>query len=187
MQENEYDHIKDYVKNSVGDEETQLLISDFAILWNEYEDELYDKGHHIKSIPKMINTLKINGYYSNRIEKLHKKLLDYIKSRNEYDYDKLVNGFNILIKEPVFNSDGSIKHYDDGNIVYQGEIFEDKLKEIMNSNKICDKLYFMLLIVARVRNNMFHGLKGIYDLKYQKELFRTCNEILKIVLDIKRK
>ena len=87
MMKNEYDHIKDYVKNSVGDEETQLLISDFAILWNEYEDELYDKGHHIKSIPKMITNLKINGYYSSKIIKLYDRLVEYIKSRNEYDYD----------------------------------------------------------------------------------------------------
>ena len=187
MQNNEYDHIKDYVKNSVGDEETQLLISDFAILWNEYEDELFDKGHHIKSIPKMIADLRINGYYTSKICKLYDKLIEYIKSRNEYSYDKLVDGYNILIKTPVLNDDGSIKHYDDGNIVYQGEIFEDRFRKIMNSTNIEDKLYFMLLIVARVRNNMFHGLKGIYDLKYQKELFKVCNEILKLVLDIKRK
>ena len=187
MQDSEYDHIKDYVKKSVGDEETQLLISDFAILWNEYEDELYDKGHHIKLIPKMISDLRINGYYSSKINKLHEKLVNYIKRRGEYDYYKLVDGYNILIKEPVLNADGSIKHYEDGNIVYQGEIFEDKFRKLLEGISVEDKLHFMLLIVARVRNNMFHGLKGIYDLKNQKGLFKTCNEILKLVIDIKRK
>ena len=62
MQNNEYDHIKDYVKNSVDDEETQALISDFAILWNEYEDELFFKEHHVKDIPDMIQRIHINGF-----------------------------------------------------------------------------------------------------------------------------
>ena len=184
---NEYDHIKDYVKKSVGDEETQSLISDFAILWNEYEDELYFKGHHIKSIPKMINRLRINGMYASKIEKMHKKLVTYIESRGEYSYEGLVSGYNILIKVPLTDDYGNIKKYDNGDIVYTGEIFEEDFKRIMNSTSFTDKLYFMLLIVARVRNNMFHGLKGISDLKYQKDLFMICNEILKMVLDIKRK
>lgn len=38
-----YDHIDEYIKNTVNDNETLSLVSDFAILWNLYEGELYNE------------------------------------------------------------------------------------------------------------------------------------------------
>ena len=185
MNNDGYDHIKNYVKNSVGDEETQLLISDFAILWNEYEDELYDREHHIRDIPKVISTLNIFKYIE-RINELYERLIKYIKLRSNLSYDSIVNNYHILIKEPLIKN-GEIQFYRNGDIVYTGEIFEDELRKIMKGELLEDKLHFMLLIIARVRNNMFHGRKEIYSLKEQKDLFKVCNETLKLVSDMEKK
>lgn len=183
----EYDHISNYVKNSVGDDETRILVSDFAILWNEYEDELFSKGHRINLISNMINGLKIKNIYIVKIEELYNKLVVYIKSKNEFTYNEIVKGYNILIKKAKCDNNGNIMQDKYGNAIYNGGIPKEELKRIMTSDNYLDKLHFMLIIVARVRNNMFHGTKGISDLKYQKELFKTCNAILKLVLDIHRR
>lgn len=183
---NNYDHIKKYVADGVGDEDTQLLISDFAILWNEYEDELYSKEHHIKSISKVVYRLNIDEEFENVINRLFDDLKGYISSKSGYVFEKIVNAYHILIKEPLKDEYGNIQYYKDGRIIYRGEIYEEELKRIMFSEDVNDKLYFLLLIVGRVRNNMFHGIKGISELKTQKKLFMTCNEILKLVLDINR-
>ena len=181
-----YDYIKKYVEDGVGDRETQLLISDFAILWNEYENELYDKEHHIKSIPRMIYRLNIDDEYEKSIENFFYNLKEYISFKSGYAFDKVVDAYHIWIKEPLKDDFGNVQYYKDGKTIYIGEIHEEELKRIMFSEDVKDKLHFMLLIVGRVRNNMFHGIKDISDLKTQKKLFMACNEILKLVLDINR-
>lgn len=198
MQDNEYDYIKEYVKESVGDEETQALISDFAILWNQYEDELYynnkifegkherQKGHHIRYILPMINHLRIDDYID-EIKDLYYGFKNYITSRNENSFETLVKGFHIIIREPDIDENGNVITYSNGDIKYVGEIKKEDLIRIMNSNYYVDQLHFILLITARVRNNMFHGKKGIYDLRNQKDLFKLCNKTLKLVLDIYEK
>ena len=175
MIEEEYDHIRIYIDNNVGDSETQLLISDFAILWNEYEDELYNKEHHIRNIPGVIRKLNIIKCTS-QINKLYDRLLIYINNKMNFDYETIVRNYNIMIKDSVNN-----------NSTHSGEIYESTLKRIMFSDKLKDKLHFMLVIIARVRNNMFHGEKEIQLLKQQKELFKICNETLKMVLDMEKR
>lgn len=183
----DYDHIRDYVVKSVGDDETRLLISDFAILWNEYEDELYNGEHHIKSIPRTLKRLNVEiDSFENKISNIYFRLVNYIKSKGEFSFDGIVRGYNVILREPVIEN-GKILKYDNGEIIYRGEITELNLKRIINSDMPVDRLHFMLFIAGRVRNNMFHGSKGIYTLKEQKELFKACNETLKLVLDIKRR
>lgn len=188
MKEIKYDHINDYISRSVDDEETRLLISDFAILWNEYEHNLFNDEHHIKDINKMMNS-KLNltgGSIINKMNNYYENLKEYIVHRCGFDYDSIVSTFNVYIKKQL-EKDGVVQKYSNGKIIFQGEIYEDDFRKLIQSNDVYDKLRFMLIIVARVRNNMFHGLKGIYDLKYQKDLFKTCNEILKFVLDLSEK
>ncbi len=185
MKNEGYDHIRKYIDGCVNDKEVQTLISDFAILWNQYEDELYDREHHIKDIPKVINNLDISKYETT-INELYKRLIEYIKSKNKYDYYSIIESYNILIKVPLIRNH-QVQYYNNGDIVYTGEISEEELKKIMVSDKLEDKLHFMLLIIARVRNNMFHGRKAIYNLTGQKNLFRVCNETLKLVIDMEKK
>lgn len=39
----DYDHIKEYIESDL-DKDVRLLISDFAILWNNYEHYLFTFG-----------------------------------------------------------------------------------------------------------------------------------------------
>ncbi len=189
MEDREYDHIRNYIVRCINDkdDETRLLISDFAILWNLYEDELYNKSHSIKKIPNVLSNLNI-GNDGEKIIQLYNKLVIYISNKMEFKYDSIVRNYNILIKKPIIKN-GEVQYYDAAKtrIMYTpGEIKEDILKRIMHGEDLKDRLYFLLVITARVRNNMFHGEKDISNLKNQKELFKICNETLKLVLDMRR-
>ena len=54
----------------------------------------------------------------------------------------------------------------------------------MQLNDFNEIFLFLMLIVGRVRNNMFHGIKQIKKLNEQKELFEICNNLLTLVLKI---
>lgn len=175
-----YDHIRKYVSNKVGNEETQLLVSEFAILWNEYENELYEREHHIKNIGYVVKKLSISDDYILKVDELYWKLFKYLADSGyvnrdgKIDCDKIEQGFNLQVKDNT-----------EDNEYYCG-IYKTKFIKILNSRETVDRLHFMLVIVARVRNNMFHGLKDVNQLSTKDKLFVICNEILKLVLDIKR-
>lgn len=161
-----YDHIDKYIKNKVNDDETLSLVSDFAILWNLYEDELYGENYKPSKLKNMIGIFDIvnRDDITSDINLLFCRLKDYIASKHSFGYSSVVNAFSIRIGK---------------------DINESELRFIMQSDSCIDKLNFLLLIAARVRNNMFHGIKGVYDLKNQKELFRVCNSVLKMAIDLK--
>ncbi len=164
-----YDHINEYISSRVNDEEVRGLISDFAILWNQYERTIYEGEHHIRDIRKKIHQYpKIKDIEN--LDELYNRFLKYLEYRHiSFSCDGLGEAYRIRIK-------------DDNNL--KGEIFRADLERILNGNDSYSKTYLLLLIAARVRNNMFHGMKGQWDLKEQKELFRICNEMLMAVLEI---
>jgi hypothetical protein len=57
-----------------------------------------------------------------------------------------------------------------------------KAKAINNKGSFA-KTYLLMIIAAKIRNNMFHGTKGPWELKENKELFKICNELLMCILE----
>lgn len=160
-----YDHIDEYIKNTVNDNETLSLVSDFAILWNLYEDELYGTNYNPRDLRDEISELGIMNRDDiiHDIDLLFDRLKAYLNSKSIFNFRDVIRAYSIRYKD----------------------IHEGELENIMRGNNCIDKLNFMLLIAARVRNNMFHGIKGVCDLKNQKELFRVCNSVLKMTIDLK--
>lgn len=176
----DYDDVAKYVEKKVNDSDVRRLIADFAILWNMYENEFYESDHNMYNIRNIVNNLKLCDEDKSRIDYLYFELLGYLNHRGyvnsnyEIDYERIKNSFyfRIKVKDEL------------GNVINSGEIYESQLKRILNSVNPIDRLHFMLVIIARVRNNMFHGLKDISELKDNKQLFMTCNKVLKLVLDV---
>ena len=83
-----YDHIDEYIKNTVNDNETLSLVSDFAILWNLYEDELYDTHYNPKKLRDTITELGISNRVgiTRDIDLLFDRLRAYQKSRGIFNY-----------------------------------------------------------------------------------------------------
>ena len=66
----------------------------------------------------------------------------------------------------------------------KGDILEDELEYALYDKSPRGKVYLLLFIAAKVRNNMFHGTKDTRTLDEQKELFEIINELLMSVLEI---
>ena len=166
----EYDHINDYINSRVNDDEARMLVSDFAILWNQYERTLYEKGHHIGAIWSKINKYKNQILSIQKLNDLYNRFSDYLKFRNiPFNYDGIEDAYKFNVK----------KEKPDDRI----DIEKWKLEEAINEKDPIHKAYLLLLISAKVRNNMFHGTKGPWELSEQKELFKICNEMLMAVLE----
>lgn len=167
---NGYDHITDYIDGRVQDDEVRMLVSDFAILWNQYERALYMGEHHIGAIKRILRSYAIIKDIPN-LDELYNRFLDYLKYRNiQFDYDGIRFAYGIRIK--------------DNSLDNSGDIYRNQLEQAISRKDLESKAYLLLLITAKVRNNMFHGNKGTWELKEQKELFRICNEMLMAVLEI---
>ena len=179
-----YDHIREYV-DSMASDDTRELVSDFAILWNMYEKVLFGREHHIKDIKfHILREISFDKNNSVIINKWYNELEEYLSKKEPIvlmDYESLVKYFHILIKKPVIVN-GVIQKKDGKTQYSKGDIFERNMRRIIDSSDIESKLHLLLIIVARVRNNMFHGIKKVEKLDEQAELFIICNQILNFVL-----
>jgi len=125
-------------------------IRDFALLWNLFEALCCNKN---------ANMSKINSIIDSKIE-----LFDEIKYQDIFDYFynrykndsrkfnalKLRNGEKELVKK-ILNDE-----YEDKN----------------------NRLKFIMAIIYRFRNNLFHGEKDMKYIRLQKENFEKTNKFL---------
>lgn len=177
METTTYDHIDYYLKNRINDPnapEVRNLIADFALLWNQYERTLYKKEHHIYEIKKTIKKFKLDDI--EEIDELYDRFTKYVISR---DYEFTVDDIH-----EMFNINFISKQWDEKKqkYIFKGDIHKRDLENAINIKDKYNKIYLLLLISAKVRNNMFHGTKGAWELPKQKDLFRICNETLMCVL-----
>ncbi|MDO5451632.1 MAG: hypothetical protein Q4F56_00910 [Candidatus Saccharibacteria bacterium] len=152
---NEYDRIVEYINDEGIDSETQLLICAFAVLWNRYEDELYENYYKADKLQGEVNKL-CRFIIHDQVDYLYEELKKYLTHKTNYNYGGIKTYFNISDKE----AKGGM------------------LNNMINGKNDKCKLHFLLLICARVRNNMFHGIKDRRNLNSQKRLFEICNMTL---------
>ena len=167
-----YDHINEYINNRVNDGEARELVSDFAILWNQYERTVFKGEHHIGGI-----IYKLNQYSCitkmPQINVLYDRFEKYLKYRDiEFEYEDIKRAYNIRIK--------------DDHPEHRGDLYKYQLEKAINNKSSLAKTYLLMIIAAKIRNNMFHGTKGPWELKENKELFKICNELLMCILEATR-
>ncbi len=174
MNEN-YDHINEYLDERVNkDDKARKLVSDFALLWNQYERTIFHGEHHIWAI-KMHLT---DAVKSEEIENLYNDFIEYLHIRKiPFTFDGMVGAYNIRIKEIEEENNPN-----SDNVKYD---FDRKtFEKILNRKDKRGKAHLLLIIAAKVRNNMFHGTKGAWELPEQKGLFVICNKLLMEMLEV---
>ncbi|MCK9574934.1 MAG: hypothetical protein M0R51_03070 [Clostridia bacterium] len=96
------------------------------------------------------------------------------------------NQNNLTVKE-------SEHHLDDDNNINLKNAFIYLYNKYISSKGSPDRinekeiLTFAIIIIYRIRNNMFHGEKEIFDIDYQYDLFERVNAVLSKILDIELK
>lgn len=129
-------------------------ILDFSLLWNLFEKEYFKKRFRKDKIRDSLNCFRIET-----------DLLDdsfgYFKDSYILDWEK----------------NGKSKYL---NIRSSKEV-EEITENLINDK---DKLYTIILIISRFRNNLFHWEKRIELIDWQKENFKVANNFLVHLLDL---
>ena len=82
---------------------------------------------------------------------LYDRFEKYLKSRNiKFEYEDIKRAYSIRIKND--------------NPERKGDLYRNQLEEAINNKSSIDKTYLLMIIAAKIRNNMFHGTKGPWEL-----------------------
>lgn len=125
-------------------------VRDFALLWNLFEDLLCNNN---ANIPK-IDTL-IDGHIGKFNESDYQDTFEYFYNR----YKSSEERFNALRLRATQK-----------NLVKK--VLNDEFTDENN------KLKFIMAIIYRFRNNLFHGEKDMRYIRLQKENFNQTNDFL---------
>lgn len=171
--ENNYDRFVNYLNHSQVFPKLKEKISVFAIAWYSYEAEFFDNDYKPQSLyPKIIKNIRLEDNEKDAINNLYTRLLTYFEQRNiGFDLESIWKAYRF---ESGFNKNSD--RYED-NIRTTKNI----IRKLMNPQDEKDKLQFILMITARVRNNLFHGLKPLHELNENEELLNVAIETLILV------
>lgn len=134
---------------------TSKIGLDFLIVWSIFETECFGKFMKVSDIEKICNKLE-----EANITKSLQKQVEHFHSR--------------------YQDKGRLKH-----LVHkqENEIFKKILEKATNDLEEKDKLYLLIYVVYRYRNNMFHGNKGVRAWLYYTKEIQYCITIMQRVVD----
>jgi hypothetical protein len=142
----------------------RLAIADFSIIWSVFEAAALSGKGSVRSIIEFID-LK------------HELIIDFtpIKPSLNYFQDRYVNKGVISSRFGDLNFRGNDR----------GELVEDVL--IGKNDDALEKIKALLVIIFRLRNNLFHGLKWPYGMCDQQANFEHGIIVMTSVLDCCRR
>lgn len=151
---------KDFIEEIEASDDIINALGRFSLLWNAFECELFDQQCTVSKIRNFenYNRIKKESYYTNLIN----TLLNYLGT----DKRRITRE---IIKNRLYSVDRN---------EYQIEV-EQVLKNDMHGEEL---QIGTLLILLRLRNNMFHGLKDCYQINSQLELFIAANSLLNYIM-----
>lgn len=144
--------------------EAYNILADFLLLWNLFEDRLFENNFTIEKAEHYVNDYidRFNPDVCNRA-------FEYFKKR----YTDIELG---IVTYPLFEKlnfrRNDKKEFVDGVL-------------IADSPSLKDKVLASIIIIFRYRNNLFHGLKDVTQINYQQSNFITANKVLKIFIESK--
>jgi hypothetical protein len=159
---NEMEWLNNYFTKPMSfTEEDIKSILFFALIWNMFESLACKQFANVSAIQDIVN----EAYCQKRLQTKHfAPFLCYFQSR--YVEGKT---FNKRFYNLNFRKNDKQKLVED--------VLKGDLKEVNNL------VLALLLIVYRLRNNLFHGGKNVCRLNDQEENFEIANQILTTFLD----
>lgn len=139
-------------------------ITYFCLLWSLFEARVLEKFADIEKITGAVIAMKQRGRISEGC----------CKDAFEYFQDRYTNGDS-------FNEKFEALNFREGD---KRGFVEDVLMNRVSDPDPALILEALLIIIYRLRNNLFHGEKWDYGIKCQKENFRQANNVLMRVMDL---
>lgn len=134
----------------------RAAILDFSFLWSLFEAKVMNTSARVGLILEKVDEWAAN----NTLEaNLYEVELDYFRNR--------------------YFADGQLT-YHFPHLLLRGSDHPDLVQRVIEgvSNEPRDQMLALLIIVWRLRNNLFHGAKWAYELRDQCENFAHANQVL---------
>ena len=181
---------KTFIERIGASKEIIEELGKFSLLWAQFELEYCENNCSDKLF---LNDTEFNKFLQNVSSQTNKN--KYILLRE--NFLKLCNfnlDFNHLIKNLI---SVLLKYLHKTKETITPEFIHEKLYSnnftsyytqvdniiCNNINDNTESLLGGLLIIFRLRNNLFHGLKDCYTIDNQIEIFKSCNCILDFLLN----
>lgn len=144
-------------------EQEHLAIYHFLILWSLFEAKLQNNEASPTNLLRMVRKWKDSGHLDVGV---YKESLEHFRSRyfnNGHQTDHFNGLFRINIENILIRK------------------VEKSLRDVNSSPE--DSVEALFLVVYRLRNNLFHGIKWTNEIKDQIENFKVANIALMHALD----
>ena len=138
-------------------------IGDFCLLWSLFEARCLNEHGNVTALAQIV-------------EKLKPRLVPHTVVDASLAYFQ-----NRYVDEQAFNYRFTLLHFRPGD--RQQDVEAVLLGSVTDISSV---LTALLIIVYRLRNNLFHGPKWRYALREQLENFRTANGLLMLTMDLHR-
>ena len=159
---NELEWISDFLsldRKLSGDEVEN--IRNFSLLWNLFEG------------------LICNNYAT--VNAMENAVLN-LQKRDKLEIDDYSNFLKYFANRYVEN--GETNHYF-ARLNFRHNDKRELVEPVLKGDETAPEkvLLSLLIIIYRYRNNLFHGIKSIYDLPNQIENFRNANQLLMVFME----
>lgn len=142
-------------------EPERTAIKDFAVLWTVYEGNVLNASASAAAIVRATNSLASTGKLS----------LDQLSLPIRYFKDRYFNGVELTDAFLGLH----MRRNDHPQLVET--VLRDKSKDEV------EILAAILIIIYRLRNNLFHGVKWSYGIRDQLANFQNANAVLMWVIE----
>lgn len=151
---------KDFIKQINASDEIVNTLGKSSLLWNAFECKLFNQSCTVSKIKNCqdYDCFNKESYYTNLIN----ELLTYLQLDKQ-------NITKEIIKAKLYSEDRNEYH--------------NEVEQVLKSDLHGKELQIgTLLILLRLRNNMFHGLKDCYNINSQLNLFIAANSLLNYIM-----
>jgi hypothetical protein len=145
-------------------DEERGAIRDFCLLWSLYEGTMLHNSASASAIVNDVKSLKESGRLN----------LDPIKTPIQYFLSRYFDGEELTYAYAKLR----LRRND------QTDMVERVVRR--ESPDEAETLSAILIIVLRLRNNLFHGMKWAYGIRDQLKNFQSANRVLMAVMEMHR-
>jgi hypothetical protein len=166
-----FDWLKKYFPSDSIVEEDIPDVLNFCLMWNLFESKVCETLTDY-SLTRFIDKI---DYF---IKKL--KNIEFLINGNQN------NPFSYF--EERYVTDGKV-NYKFNSLHFKSSDRKPLVKSVLEKEEedSCSILLALLIIIYRLRNNLFHGIKPIRELKEQNINFEVANRLLANILDVAQK
>ena len=160
---NEIEWINNHLQsNGLIDMEQVQCISSFSLLWNLFEGHVCGQNASIRNFENITKNLDEKGL-------LVRKDFDIYLS---YYRDRYVSGGKM---KSIFNG-----------LRFRPNDRKDLVENVLlgKDDNLSNIVLSLLIIVYRLKNNLFHCIKSLYNINDQLDNFRKANRILMKIVEL---